>query len=83
MLDGHPYADIPAIQINTQGVISILHILDLYKAPNLDQIPTRFLKETSNSIAPTLVLVYKAFLEQGEFPMIGKGHSYVVLLNLF
>ena len=34
MLDGHPYPDIPAIQINTQGVISLLHILDLYKAPD-------------------------------------------------
>ena len=39
--DGHPYSDIPAIQIDTQGIINLLHNLDLHKAPGPDGIPAR------------------------------------------
>ena len=63
ILDGHPYSDIPAIQIDTQGIINLLHNLDPHKAPGPDGIPARFLKEMCNSIAPALVPMYKASLK--------------------
>ena len=42
--------------------------LDPHKAPSPDGIPPRLLKETSNSIAPVLTLIYKASLKQGKLP---------------
>ena len=77
MLNGHSYSDIPDIQIDTQGVINLLRNLDPYKAPDPDRIPARFLKETCNSIAPALVLVYIASLKQGKLPKDWK-RAYVV-----
>ena len=74
MFDGHPYPDIPTIQIDTLGVTSLLSNLDPHKAPGPDGIPPRFLKETSSSIAPVLTLIYKASLNQGKFLAIGKEH---------
>ena len=44
MFDGHPYPDIPAIQINT---LRVLHDLDPHKAPDPDGISPKLLKETS------------------------------------
>ena len=77
VLEGRSYPDISAIQIDTQGVVNILHNLDPHKAPGPDGIPARFLKETCNSIAPALVLMYKASLKQGKLPRDWK-RAYVV-----
>ena len=77
VLEGHSYPDISAIQIDTQGVINLLHNLDPHKASGPDGIPARFLKETCNSIAPVLVLMYKASLKQGKLPRDWK-RAYVV-----
>ena len=33
VLEGHSYPDISAIQIDTQGVINLLHNMNLHKAP--------------------------------------------------
>ena len=57
--------------------MNLLHNLDPHKAPGSDGIPARFLKETCNSIAPALVLMYKASLKQGKLPRDWK-RAYVV-----
>ena len=49
-------------------MINLLQNLDPHKAPGLDRIPTRFLKDMSNSIAPAVISCYKASLKQGKLP---------------
>jgi len=46
----------------------VLQELDLHKASGPDGIPSKFLSETSASIAPSLTLVYQASLHKGELP---------------
>ena len=51
-----------------EGVIQLLKNLDQYKAEGPDEIPARFLKEMADQIAPVLVLIYQATLNQGILP---------------
>ena len=73
MFDGHPYPNIPTIQIDTLGVTSLLCNLGPHKAPGPNGISPRFLKKTFDSIAPALALIYK----QGKLPSDWKG-AFVV-----
>ena len=67
-LEGNTFPHIPPINITTGGVLQLLQELDPHKASGPDGIPSKFLKETSVSIAPSLTLIYQASLHQGELP---------------
>ena len=67
-LEGNTFPHIPPINITTEGVLQLLQELDPHKASGPDGIPSKFLKETSVSIAPSLTLIYQASLHQGELP---------------
>ena len=66
--EGNTFSHIPPTNITTEGVLQLLQELDLHKASGPDGIPSKFLKETSVSIAPSLTLIYQASLHQGELP---------------
>ena len=50
------------------GVKILLQGLKAHKASGPDNIPTRFLKEAANELAPALGLVFTASLTQGCVP---------------
>jgi len=62
------YPDITPLLIEASGVRSLLKILDPSKAQGPDGISARFLKETSEDIAPILTLIFNASLYQGKLP---------------
>ena len=61
-LEGNTFPHIPPINITTEGVLQLLQELDPHKASGPDGMPSKFLKETSVSIAPSLTLIYQASL---------------------
>jgi len=67
-LKENAFPHIPPINITTDGVLQLLQELDPHKASGPDGIPSKFLRETSVSIAPALTLIYQASLHQGELP---------------
>ena len=54
--------------INKKGVLKLLKDLNPHKAQVPDAIPSCFLKECSDGIAPALTLVYQASIQQGTIP---------------
>ena len=67
-LSSQPSLDIDPLVINIEGVIQLLKDLDQYKSGGPDGLPARFLKEMAIQIAPVLVLIYQASLNQGVLP---------------
>ena len=63
-----PFPDVPAFKIGTAGVKKLLRGLKPHKASGPDNIPTRFLKEAANELAPALCLILTASLNQGYVP---------------
>ena len=63
-----PFPDVPAFEIGTAGVKKPLRGLKPHKASGQDNIPTRFLKEAANELAPALCLILTASLNQGYVP---------------
>ena len=64
-LSSQPCLDIDSLVISTQRVIiQLLKDLDQYKSKGPDGLPARFLKEMAIQIAPALVLIYQASLNQ-------------------
>jgi len=56
------------LDVDVQGIYTLLSDLDSYKASGPDGIPPRLLKELSVNIAPILALIFKASLHQGKLP---------------
>ena len=54
--------------MNPNGVASLLKNLKSYKACGPDGIPPRLLKETAESVAPMLSMLYEASLKQQSVP---------------
>ena len=67
-LSSQPCLDIDPLVINIEGIIQLLKDLDQYKSRGPDGLPARFLKEMAIQIAPALVLIYQASLNQGVLP---------------
>ena len=59
-----PFSEVPAFEIGIEGVKG----LKPHKASGPDNIPTRFLKEAANELAPALGLIFSASLIQGYVP---------------
>ena len=63
-----PFPEVPAFEIGIEGVKKLLKGLKPHKASGPDNIPTRFLKEAANELAPALCLIFSASLNQGYVP---------------
>ena len=63
-----PYPDVPAFEVGTAGVKKLLWGLKPHKASGPDNIPTSFLKEAANELAPALYLIRTASLNKGYVP---------------
>ena len=70
-LEGEPLPDIQQIHIHLEGITQLLLNLKPYKAAGPDNLPSYFLKEVANEIAPSLCLIFQASLNQGSLPDIG------------
>ena len=65
------------IHIQQDGVKRLLENLEISKATGPDGIPSRFLKDFSDAVAPPLTIIFKATLHQGCLPSEWK-HATVV-----
>ena len=72
-----PYPSIASIIVTLTGVTNLLQNHNSHKAYGPDQIPIRLLKETSTQIAPVLLLIFKALLQQGKYQKTINMLSYV------
>ena len=60
--------DMPQISVTVDGVYNLLAKLDAYKVTGPDNIPSRFLKEFAQQIAPALTLIFQSSMNQGKLP---------------
>ena len=58
--------------VHVQGVVKLLKNLNPHKAMDLDNLPSRLLKEVADEIAPSLMLLFQATLTQGCIPSVWK-----------
>lgn len=63
-----PFPNLEQIQIQPNGIKSLLSALNPHKATGPDNISGRFLKE----LTPALTLIFQASLHQGQVPTIWK-----------
>ena len=61
-----PHSAVPDINITVSGVLKLLRNINPNKATGPDTIPGRLTKELATEITPTLTLIFKASLHQGE-----------------
>ena len=66
-MQGKPSPSMPDFTVGVPGVRKLLELV-VHKAAGPDNIPTRYLKDFAEEIAPALTLVYEASLQQGEVP---------------
>ena len=67
-IEGTPSPDMHHFSVTVQGVKKLLLDLDTHKAAGPDNIPTRYLKDCADELAPAITLIYQASLQQGEVP---------------
>ena len=56
--------------VHVEGVTQLLTDIQPHKASGPNNLPTCFLKEVANEIAPVLTIVFQASLDQGHLPNI-------------
>ena len=69
------------IQVQVEGVASLLNDLQSHKACGPDRIPPRLLRETANNVAPALSLIYRASLTQSQLPNDWKKSNVVLIFK--
>ena len=67
-----PFPNLEQIQIQPNGIKSLLSPLNPHKATGPDNISGRFLKELHQELTPALTLIVQASLHQGQVPIIWK-----------
>ena len=78
-MDPSPFPDLEQIQIQPNGIKSLLSTLNPHKATGPDNISGRFLKELHQELTPALTLIVQASLHQGQVPTIWK-HVFITPL---
>ena len=68
-LGNSPHPDVLSFTIGVEGVRKLLADLDPHKATGPDNIPTKFLKDNAEGLAPALTLLFSASVTQGEVPI--------------
>jgi hypothetical protein len=67
-----PFPNLEQIQIQPNGIKSLLSALNPHKATEPDNISGRFLKELHQELTPAPTLIVQASLHQGQVPTIWK-----------
>lgn len=80
-MDSEPSPSMHQFSINEEGVVKLLRDLNPHKATGPDSIPTRFLKDYSEMIAPSLTLIFQASLQQGCAPSDWKSANVTPLFK--
>ena len=62
LLDGYSFLEISPIGVTIAGVTALLSTLKTHKASGPDKIPAPLLKILPKTLAPTLTMIFKAFL---------------------
>ena len=65
-----PYPEMSNIEINCEGIASLLNELDPSKSHGPDNVPARLLKLLAVEISPCLKLLFSASLHQGIMPRL-------------
>ncbi|XP_045160866.2 uncharacterized protein LOC123525785 [Mercenaria mercenaria] len=60
-----PHPSMHNLSIGIEGVRKLLVDLDVHKATGPDNIPSKFLKDYAEELAPSLALIFSASVEQG------------------
>ena len=63
-----PFTAMGEITVDPKGVLKLLKVLKVHKAPGPDGLSARVLKECSSEIAPILAYIYNESLAQGNVP---------------
>ena len=81
-MKSEPLPCVDSIQIHVEGVAELLSNIDPNKANGPDNLPARFLKEVSLKIAPALILIFQASLDQDKLPEVWKEASVVPVFKI-
>ena len=65
---GTPHPVVHDVVINTNGVDKLVKNLNLSKASGSGKIPSLILKTCAESIAPSLITIFRRSLETGQLP---------------
>jgi hypothetical protein len=71
----------PNIQVNSTGIKKLLKGLNIYKATGPDAIPTRFLHDNAEELAPIMTFIFQLSLDTGNIPDDWKEANMVVLFK--
>jgi hypothetical protein len=61
-----PHPTMPNIQVNSTGIKKLLKGLNIYKATGPDAIPTRFLHDNAEELAPIMTFIFQLSLDTGN-----------------
>ena len=76
-----PHPTMKDITVDTRGVHKLLKGLDPNKATGPDTVPTRFLREFADEIAPTLTTIFQKSLDSGKIPEDWREASIVPIFK--
>ena len=80
-IESHPLPEMSPIEVHTEWVLHLLLNLKAFKATGPDKVPSRLLKELAHQIAPALILLYNASINQGSVPSDWKKANIVPILE--
>jgi hypothetical protein len=63
-----PHPTMPNIQVNSNGIKKLLKGLNIHKATGPDAIPTRFLHDYAEELAPIMTFIFQLSLDTGNIP---------------
>ena len=63
-----PFTPMVEITVDPKGVLKLLNVLKVHKAPGPDGLSARVLKECSSEIAPILAFICNESIAQGTVP---------------
>ena len=70
---------ISPLTVHVEGVAQLLTNIQPHKASGPDNLPAHFLKEVANEIAPVLIIVFQALLDQGHLPNIWQTAAVILI----
>ena len=74
------YHSMPPIQVTANGVAKLMRNLQPHKTTGPDNVPARLLKETSEDIAPALILLFQASINQRK---VRQDWKYALVFPIF
>ena len=76
-----PHPTMPNIQVNSNGIKKLLKGLNIHKATGPDAIPTIFLHDYVEELAPIMTFIFQLSLDTGNIPDDWRKANMVVLFK--